>query len=39
MIVIAIAFMAGFGVKQFWIAAFSRSGSAAVIFFVKFGPS
>jgi hypothetical protein len=31
--------MAGFGVKQLWTAAFSRSGSAAVMFFVKFGPS
>jgi hypothetical protein len=39
MIVIAIAFVAGFGVKQFESAALSRSGSAAAMFFIKFGPS
>jgi hypothetical protein len=39
MIVIAIAFVAGFGVKQLLTAALSRSGSAAAMFFVKFGPS
>jgi hypothetical protein len=39
MIVIAIAFVAGFGVKQLETAALSRSGSAAAMFFVKFGPT
>jgi hypothetical protein len=39
MIVITTGFMAGFGVKRLRTAAFSRSGSAAVMFFIKFGPS
>jgi hypothetical protein len=39
MIVIALAFVTGFGVKQLKTAALSRSGSAVAMFFVKFGPS
>jgi hypothetical protein len=39
MIVIAIAFVVGFGVKQLESAALSRSGGSAAMFFVKFGPS